>query len=117
MMLPRLQIFLLVIVVLLLLWVIGQVRRRKLDLRYTLSWLLLIVVLLLLVMFPQLLRFVSDLMGIQSQMNTLFVCGFGFSLIIIYTLTTAVSKQSEEIKRLTQKVALLEKMQGEKESE
>ena len=37
----------------------------------------------------------------------LFLFGFVFSLIVIYTLTAAVSKMSGEIKRLAQKVALL----------
>lgn len=105
----RLRMILLVVVVLLLLWIIQQIKSRKLELRYTLSWLMLIVVMLLMVLFPNLLYWASDTMGIQSPVNALFLCGFAFSLSIIYTLTVAVSKQSEEIKKLTQKIALLEK--------
>ncbi len=108
-MLFRLQILLFVVIMLLLVWITRQIKSRKLELRYTLSWLLLIVALLILVVFPQLLNGLSEVIGVQSPMNTLFLCGFVFSLTIIYTLTAAVSKQSEEIKKLTQKVALLEK--------
>ncbi len=38
-----------------------------------------------------------------------FFLGFCFSLVIIYSLTRYISQQSEQIKELTQKVALIDK--------
>ena len=41
-------------------------------------------------------------------MNLLFVCGFMLALLIIYPLTRAISKLMDQVRTLTQKVALLE---------
>ena len=113
----KLQIVLILVFALILIWTIRQVKKRRLDLRYTLSWLFLEIALLIFSAFPGLLNGLARLMGIYSPMNMLFFCGFAFSLIIIYTLTAAISRQSEEIKQLTQKIALMEKQKEEKKDE
>ena len=104
----KFRILLLAAFCLLLVWLVLQIKKRRLDLRYTLSWLLLDVSLIILTVFPSLLSKISRGLGIYSPVNMIFFCGFGFSLIIIYTLTAAVSKMNEEIKRLSQKISLLE---------
>ncbi len=101
------QIILIILFVAILIWLLREVKYRRLELRYTLSWLLLDVTLLLLAIFPRILTIVSRALGIYNPMNMLFFFGFVFSLIVIYTLTAAVSKMSGEIKRLAQQVALL----------
>lgn len=105
----RLQIILLVVFAAILIGMIMQIRKKKLDLKYTLSWFVLIVVLIILTCFPQLLVVMSEFLGITSPINMIFFCGFCFSLVIIYTLTVAISKMSDNIRSLTQKIALLEK--------
>ena len=107
MMTLRFRIFLVILFVLVLLWLFRQVKKKKLDLRYTLSWLLLGIVLLLFALFPGLLMALSRFLGIYSPVNMIFFLGFCFSLLIIYTLTEAVSRQSDEIRKLTQALALL----------
>ena len=89
--------------------IFNQVRRRKLELKYTLSWILLVIVLAVLTVFPKLLNMISDGLGIYSPVNMIFFFGFVFALVIIYSLTGAVSKQAAEIRSLAQKIALLEK--------
>ena len=69
----------------------------------------MIVALMVLTTFPKLLTVISDLVGIAAPMNLLFFFGFVISMTIIYILTVAVSKMSENIRTLTQKVAILEK--------
>lgn len=114
----RLQIILLVVFAAILIWMVMQIRKRKLDLKYSLSWFVLIVVLIVLTCFPQLLVILSEFLGITAPINMIFFCGFCFSLVIIYTLTVAISKMADNIRSLTQKIALLEKKCGdEKKSE
>lgn len=105
----RLHILLLAAVLFTLFEVIKRVREKKLLLQYTLTWLTLLVVLLLVALFPQLLSWISDLIGIALPINMVFFLGFCFSLLIIFELTQAVSKMSVQIKDLTQKIALLDK--------
>lgn len=104
----QLQIFLIVVFILMLIWLLRRVKQHQLELRYTLSWLFLDIALLILSIFPQLLTMLANLLGIYSPVNMIFFLGFVFSMLIIYTLTVAVSKMSGEIKRITQKIALME---------
>ena len=108
-----LQLRVRILIAILLLLVAGiifnQVRRRKLDLRYTLSWILLVIVLAVLTLFPGLLNLISKGLGIYSPVNMIFFFGFVFALVIIYSLTVAVSKQASEIRSLAQEIALLKK--------
>ena len=108
----KLRILLIVILLVVLLWLFRQVQKRVLDLRYILSWLLLDIALLVLAIFPVLLTKLSRFLGIYTPVNMIFFCGFCFSLVIIYTLTTAVCKLMEEVKRLAQKTALIEEKYG-----
>lgn len=104
----KVQILIIVALLIALVFVVIQIRNRKLDLKYSLTWFCLILALLVLTIFPVILTFVSDLIGFGSQMNLLFLSGFLLTLLIIYTLTRAVSKLMDQVRTLTQKVALLE---------
>lgn len=105
----RLHILLLAAVLFTLFEVIKRVRGKKLLLQYTLTWLTLLVVLLLVALLPQLLSWMSELIGIALPINMVFFLGFCFLLLIVFELTQAVSKMSVQIKDLTQKIALLDK--------
>lgn len=105
----RLQIILLVVLLIALIFLIVQIKHRKLDLKYSLSWLMLVVVLIILCCFPRLLVVLTGFLGITTPINMIFFCGFCFALIIIYTLTIAISKMADHIRCLAQKIALLEK--------
>lgn len=103
----RYAILIAVVVYFVILFVL--LRQKRLTLRYTLLWLFAGVVMLLLALFPQLLRTVTNLLGFQLQSNALFAILFFCVLIILMSLTSIISKQSESIKRLVQTTALLEK--------
>lgn len=94
--------------------VVGQIKKRNLELQYTISWLFLLFVILLVSIFPALLDKMAGLFGIELPINMVFFLGFIFTLMIIYRLTEAVSKMSREITELTQKVALLDKKAKQK---
>ena len=104
----QLQIIMICVFVVLLIWLVQQVRQRRLEVRYTLSWLFLAIALLLLSVFPSLLQVFARMLGIYSPVNMIFFSGFIFSLFIIYTLTAAISKMSDENKKMAQKIAILE---------
>lgn len=88
--------------------IIAMVRKRKLELKYALSWLLAIVFVLILDCFPVLLSKLSVFLGIWAPVNMIFFLGFCFSLMIIFVLTVTISRMSERIRKLSQAVALHE---------
>lgn len=110
----QLRIILFILISLTFALFVDQIKQKKLKLQYTLTWMILLLFVLFVTAFPGVLGFVANLMGIALPINMIFFFGFIFTLMIIYRLTMAVSKQSEEIKFLTQKVALLEKKINDK---
>ena len=58
---------------------------------------------------PVLLNIVSNFLGIYAPVNMIFFLGFCFSLLIIFSLTVALSRLSNSVRTLDQMVALNEK--------
>ena len=92
----RTQILVVGIALIFLVVILQQVRKQKLGLRYALLWILLSVTM------------ISRFCGIQTPVNMLFFIGICFLLVIIFSLSTALSRNSEKLKRLTQEMGLLE---------
>lgn len=84
-------------------------KNKTLELRYTLLWLVAGVALAILVTWPQLLSRCVALIGIQSNMNGLFVMAFAFVIMIMMSLTSIVSKQANKIKILVQELAIMDR--------
>lgn len=84
-------------------------KRKALALKYTLLWLAAGVVLGIMVIWPDTLTRFIHLLGITGNMNGLFILCIAFLMMILMSITSIVSKQTEKIKNLTQTVAKMEK--------
>ncbi len=112
----RTQILVVTVAVLTFIYLIHLVRKKKLELRYALLWIVLDAAILVLGCFPILITKLAVFFGVQTPINMLFFIGFCFSLVIIFSLSAALSRNSEKIKRLTQEIGLLEKRLREKQN-
>lgn len=83
-------------------------KRKRLILKYALTWLLTGMVLIAMALFPSIIRWGAEALGIYSEVNFLFLSIVAFMLIIEMSLTVIVSKISLTNRRLIQKLALLE---------
>ena len=110
----KIQIIIAVLIICALIVIIDMIRKKRLELSYALSWLLVGIGVLILDVFPQLIKTISEKIGIVSPVNMLFFFGFCFSLVIIFVLTIAVSKLSIKIKQLDQQIAIYEKKETER---
>ncbi len=104
-----LRLFLSIGVFVYFLLIFSLLRRKTLSLRYTLLWIFGGIGMGILLIFPELLNWFIHLVGIQLASNGLFAMILFFILIILISITSIVSKQSDHIKRLVQDNALLEK--------
>lgn len=111
----KFQIILIVGIVLLLLFILNMIRKRKLELKYSLVWLIVLVFLLVIACMPEKLQEIANALGIYSPVNMIFFLGFVFSLVIIFVLTVTVSRLSARIRRLAQIVAMMNRYMGEEE--
>ncbi|MDD2970579.1 MAG: DUF2304 domain-containing protein [Lachnospiraceae bacterium] len=108
-MMIKLQIVAGLILLLALLWIVNMIRRRKLELKYALSWMTAIILMLIVDIFPPILSVISYCFGIATPVNTLFLLGFIFSLALLFTLTVIVSRLSDKVRQLSQAAAMNEK--------
>ena len=112
----RIQIVAVIATAALFLFVLELVRRRRLLERYALLWLFSSVVLLGLAAWRGALQWIADLFGIAYPPNALFFVAFGFVLALLLHFSSAVSRHSDQIKVLAQRLALLEERQGRSET-
>lgn len=110
MMTLKIQIIIAVFLLIALVVMINMIRKRQLELKYALSWLIAIFFVLILDCFPVLLTKLSHALGIWAPVNMIFFLGFCFSLVIIFGLTVGMSRMSERIKKLSQALAIQEEM-------
>jgi len=85
------------------------IRKETLSLKYSMLWLFATLIMLIISIFPNILRYFADIIGFALSSNALFSLLFAFIIIILLSLTSIVSKQTEKIKTLVQVIALLEK--------
>lgn len=100
---------LLIGVLLYLMLIIYLMKKGRMSLKYSLVWFLAGLVLLVCALFPQIVRFFTDLLGIYSEVNGVFFIGVCFILLIILSLTSIASGLSDRIRTLVQTQAMLEK--------
>ena len=113
----KLQIAMLIAVGLYFLIVLKLLRRKTLNLKYTLLWLASGAIMLMLAVFPKILGWFAALVGIYDPTNALFAFMFFCVVIILLSITAIVSKLNEKSKQIIQSIALLEKRVRELESE
>lgn len=105
----RLRLILMIIVVIYAVVAVRMIHRKKLSLNYSLLWLLLAALMLLAVIFPDLVYSFTDVVGVDLPLNMIFLFFSFFALVLLFYLTSIVSKDNEKNRTLTQKLALLEK--------
>lgn len=88
-------------------FILNMVRTKKLALKYALTWILTSFSFVLLSIFPEILYFVADLMHIELPVNALYLCVIFLLLLIVFTLSVAVSRQALRIKTLVQEIGLI----------
>ena len=88
-------------------FIMNMVRTKKLELKYALTWILTSLSFVLLSIFPEILYFIAAVMDIELPVNALYLCVIFLLLMIVFTLTVAVSRQALRIKTLVQEIGLL----------
>ena len=105
----KVTVFFVVVIVMYLAFIIHLLKKRKLELKYTLLWLIASFVLLIITVFPSTMYWISNIIGIHTPINSAFILGCMFIILILITITSIVSSLNKNLRMLTQEVALLEK--------
>ena len=105
----RLQIIIIVSMVLSIIYIENRMRRKRLDYRFGLGWMVICAIIMVFAIWPKLLDKISHLLGIYSPVNMLLFFGLVMAIVLIMILSVEVSRQAEQIKRLAQEIAILRK--------
>lgn len=89
--------------------ILHYLKKQMLELKYTLIWLVAGIVMGIMIFFPELLVAFVRILGIESNMNGLYVLCFAFIIAILMTLTSIVSRQALKIRTLIQEISMLDK--------
>lgn len=89
--------------------ILYYLKKKMLELKYTLIWLVAGVIMGIMIYFPELLVQFVRLLGIESNMNGLYILCIAFIMMILMTLTSIVSRQQLKIRILIQEISMMEK--------
>lgn len=105
----RLRILLIVVVAIGFVVAVRMIHRKKLNLAYSLLWLVLAALMVIAVIFPEVVYALAQLVGIDIPLNMILTAFALFSLVMMFYLTCIVSLENERSRAMTQQLALLEK--------
>lgn len=112
-----LRFFLLISIMIYLVIIIHLLRKKDLNLKYSLIWLFSAVTMLVVSIFPKIISNFAKWVGIVDSVNIVFVLEGMFVLLILLSLTGIVSRLNEKNIKLIQAFGLLEKRVRELEDE
>ncbi|MBO0925299.1 DUF2304 domain-containing protein [Cellulomonas sp. zg-ZUI199] len=93
--------------VVVLVFIVQLLRRRRLREKYAGIWLVVSAAILVLALFPGLAVGLADLVGVETPSNLLFATSLGVLLLVTVQLSTEVSGLEEETRTLAESSALL----------
>jgi len=99
--------------VLVLAFIIVTVVHRKLNIKYSIVWMLWALASLLMAIFPETFYVLSDLLGIQMPVNTVFLIMTALLYALTFYVYIMITKHNEEIIKLTYEISALKKQLSE----
>ena len=105
--LSRTQVITAIGAVLLTLYVLDMVRRRRLSEEYSLLWVVATAVMALLGFSTPVLRFITQALGIMYESSTVFAMGLAFAIVMLLHLSVKMSRLAHEHETLIRELALL----------
>ena len=105
----RTRVFVILLGVAVAIFVIDQVRNRKIKEQYALLWILTAILLVLVPIFVDVVDAISYALGILYPPAFIFLIALVCILLILFQFSMSISRFSEQIKVLIQEIALLTK--------
>lgn len=88
--------------------IIKRIRNAKVQIETSLFWIIFSAILLVLSVFPQIPEFVSELLGIYSTANLIFLVVIFVLLVHQFMNSIKISQLEQKLKELTQELAVRE---------
>jgi len=89
------------------------VKKNRITIKYAIIWYISLIVLMLFTTFPEILGWLTSLVGMELSSNFLFVLLIAFLFFICISLTIIVSEQKEKIRLLIQEISIIKSKEEE----
>jgi hypothetical protein len=99
--------------IIVLFFVLRKIRKSQVHIENTIFWILFMFGLVIVSIFPQIAVFISNLIGIESPANFIFLCIIFLLLLKVFNLSLHLSKLQHQIQQLTQIITLEKTAQKE----
>lgn len=101
-----LRVILFVLAVVTAWWILSKIRRLKVKMEDAIFWIFVAVVLCVLSLFPEIVYKLTDIVGVMSPANLVFLIVIFILLEKVFTLSIIVSQLEEKVTVLSSEVAL-----------
>lgn len=112
-----LRIEMIIAALLVMVIIVRNVNRKKLRLQYSFFWLVIVAGMLIVAFVPSVVDWLCGIMQIQTPSNLIYLFGILILLLISFYQTTLISKQADQITRLTQIVSIEKYIAKKKEEQ
>lgn len=100
---------LLIISLCVFLYILHDVRKNKMNIKYAMVWILWSLSIIIISIFPQIVSWLSVILGIQFPSNTVFLIFIFLLYCLSYYIYLMLSKHNEDIMNLNYQIAALKK--------
>lgn len=101
-----LRVILFVLAVVTAWWILSKIRRLKVKMEDAIFWIFVAVVLCVLSLFPEIVYKLTEIVGVMSPANLVFLIVIFILLEKVFTLSIIVSQLEEKVTVLSSEVAL-----------
>lgn len=105
----KLLIYSIIITLFIILVILNILKKGRMNIKYSLVWLVAFSLLLISLLVPNLLNIITKLLGFNLSSNLIIVFFIGILVVINISMTIIISGQTEKIKLLVQEVSMLKK--------
>lgn len=113
----KLQVMLFLGAILTMFYFIYQIRKKEIKIEYAISWGVFSAVLVLLGTFPEIVNWAAKIIEVESPVNLLYLVIIFIVIVKQFYSTLKLSKMDCQITALTQKIAIAQYEEREKEKE
>ena len=112
-----LRICLVALSIISLFYIIRKIRYSKMQIEYTLFWIVLSIIMILMAVFPQIVYSIAYMFGIMSPANMVYLFIIGILLVKVFMMTIEISNLESKVQALIQEVGISGKEQREEYQE
>lgn len=112
-----LRICLVALSIISLFYIIRKIRYSKMQIEYTLFWIVLSIIMILMAVFPQIVYWITIAMGMVSAANVVYLLIIGILLVKVFMMTIEISNLESKVQALIQEVGISGKEQREEYQE